>query len=199
MFRYGFRKLLVSQRTDKGYLLVIMIYKYVLYFLPLPVIWVLLKYTLKIKSQSFFLTFIMLGIMSSISLSIKQASSAYLTNYSYGERGTEKLIEFLGKEADPNDKIIASSHILFYLKRYDSPVPIPVWEKRDLFLKTIKDTSVKFVIYSITSNSVASYKNIFNSIDVLQYLNNNFRNTEIGNHTIWIREDQTLPYGKRIK
>ncbi len=185
--RYTAKKYFVLPSIEKTDLMRTVFFHQVLFFIPLPVAWVLLKKALKSSGKVFTLALLILGVSNSLSLSLKQAAAKYLTNYSYGEKGTKRAIDFIRQRLEPKDKVIAAGHILYYLTRYNSFIPVSVWEDKELFLKALKDDSVKYAAYSLTSNSVISWQRIFNNKEVLEYLNANFKKTEIDDFFIWER------------
>jgi len=189
--RYTAKKYFIFPSTDKTNFMREFFLHQVLFFIPLPVVWALFKNLLKSSGKAFMLTLLILGVSSSLSLSLKQASAKYLTNYSYGEKGTKKAVEFIREGLKQEDKVIAAGHILYYLNRYNSFISVSVWEDKELFLKKLKDASMKYLAYSLTSNSVISWQRIFNNRDVLEYLNANFKKIDLGDFTIWKRTKDT--------
>jgi hypothetical protein len=187
MVRYVTRKALAMPHIDipalgqhlRGWTL--------LYCLALAPGYFLIRFMSKIKKGLVYTALLLTGVSASGALSLQQAQADYLTTYSYGERGTREVVAFLRQTLQPLDRALCASHISYYLQRNDLFTPSTVWEDRTLFLKAIKDAKVRCVVYSITSNSEKSFKNVFSDPAVAQVLQQNFVCRTIGEYSVWMR------------
>jgi hypothetical protein len=132
---------------------------------------------------------ILLILAQTLSLSVKQALAEYQTNYSYGQEGAERLYGYLHAEARAEDRIIATKEVLFRLGRKESYISKDIWADKGRFLSLLEDKRSNFRVVSVPAQSVAFYRDILGSGEVVSCLEKDFDEKVIGTYTVYERKE----------
>jgi hypothetical protein len=180
LFRYKLREVLITG-TGRAEFLKMAILQSAIYIIPFFAYFVF-------RRIGFKMLLLILVFSMSLSLSAKQAASKYQTNYSYGETGTLAVDEYLKKNAQKSDRIIATKDVLYRLGREESFFSIYFWKDKNKFLETLRRENTKFLVISIPAQSVAFYKNVMGDPAVKVFLERDFREIRLGTYTVYERK-----------
>lgn len=134
-----------------------------------------------------------LGLMATLlsswlAMNIIQAKADYLTRFCYGDRETKKMISFLKREISPNDVILATRDIVFYVKDELPCWDDSLWKSLIKFKETIERPDVRYVVFSVGHHSIVQYRDIFFHPEVVEKLEGGYSKSQIGTYTVWTRK-----------
>ena len=123
-------------------------------------------------------------------LDVKHAVAAYNTNYNYGETGSAEVVATIARSIAPGQRVVATLEItggLTWEGLSTRKVSNSVWNDADILERQIRDPNTEYVVYSITSNTVAQHRNILAGSRVQAALQGGFEAARIGGYTVWRR------------
>lgn len=143
------------------------------------------------------LSVLIVGICANFSLFILQAKADYTTNYYYGRnikemRRVGDLFESI-KQKYPRNSIIGPGDLIKDVFRSaqmqrDNAALSVVYQDPGRFLKAIENKKVICVAYSISWNSVYTYKNVLLNDNIQKALKNSYRYYKIGTYSLWLKK-----------
>ncbi len=184
-YRYDFRLFLVNG-TGKEAVLDTILKQFIIYLLPIIMFLVVLFFRKEIKQYA---APYLLSLCFSFccSLSPVQCFSSYQTNYSYGEEGTDKVIQYLKDKIKPEDKVFAVKDIEYRLNKPDR-YSAECWKTDKAFLEIVKRDDIRFFIASLPTLSTETWKMILHNNTIKEYLAAQFTSTHIGTYTIYEKQ-----------
>lgn len=124
-----------------------------------------------------------------IPMATVQALSPYPTTALYGETQRNEVIEVLKKKVLPEEYILASELVIPYEagNRVKFLGAFP-WKDESSFLKVLREKSPKAVIYSISTLSIHSYRNVIHNPAVQNELYHSYILMTFGDYSLWMRK-----------
>jgi len=125
-----------------------------------------------------------------------QAHAPYPTTAMYGDEKRGEVIEILKKRVQPTEFILASELVIPYeagstvthLRMRKFP-----WENPASFLQILREKSPKAVVYSVSTLSLHSYREVVQNPEVQETLSRDFSKTVFGDYVLWLRKEASFP------
>ena len=172
-------------------------------FLPIlsyPLFILLIFFILKLLNRhwrglsSLSMAVFIVAISSNISLDILQAKAEYATNCYYGRsiQDMHKLGEFFKavKQKYPQSLIIGPEDVYNepHMPCLEYPWNGDIGRSPQAFLQAILDKKVVCIAYSLSWNSIYTYKNVILKPEIQKALKDNFKYCPIGEYSVWLRK-----------
>jgi hypothetical protein len=132
---------------------------------------------------------LMATLLSSwLAMNIIQAKADYLTRYCYGDRETSNMLSFIKSKISPNDVILATRDIVYYVKDELPCWDDSLWKSSAKFEGMVERPDVRYVIYSVGHHSISQYRDIFFHPKVRGRLEDAYSKSQFGTYTVWARK-----------
>lgn len=199
VFNYSLKNAMVFSGYGLNTVLLGFLLRILSYLLLVLLVYFILRFLNKQSniSTAFSLSILLVGVCANLSLAVLQAKADYTTNYYYGRDIKEMRI--LGgvfesiKQKYPQGLIIGPGDVLKDVlqsaqMQWDNDHLSANYRDASQFLKAIEDKRVVCVVYSISWNTVYSYKNVISNEKVQRALKDSYRYQQIGTYSLWHRK-----------
>lgn len=129
-------------------------------------------------------------LTQSAGLDVAQAIAGSNTNYNYGETGTRAVVTVIARALPPGQRVVATMEVTGLLAWDGVPTratPDVVWNDAAVLEAEIRNPTTAYVVYSVTSNTIAQHRRTIADPRVQAALWANFEPGRIGGYTLWRR------------
>ncbi len=118
-----------------------------------------------------------------------QSHAPYPTVSLYGDRDKSRAVSILKEQLSPDEFILAPELIIPYEAGSKATyLGSPPWRDSDTFLKTLREKRPKAVVYSFSTLSMHSYREVVQNPKVQEALRADFIEQKIGDYSLWLRK-----------
>ena len=186
--RYSLREALVTEASPVGPIATLVTQVAIATGLPLLIFGLLLR--VSAGGRSLRLALLLTALTQSITVDLVQATAPYNTNYNYGEAGTPAVVDLIARSLGPGQMVVAPFEVTGGLRWKGLSAPHTadaVWNDASVFVSRVQDAATAWVVYSITSNTVAQHRQVLAGARARAALTAGFEPSQIGSYTVWRR------------
>lgn len=133
---------------------------------------------------------VIFSVASTMTMTFLQSAAGYNTGYNYGEKGTEKVSEYVRSRMGPESIIVAPGELVYYMGLLSSRcVNFSFWHEIDAgpIIRLLKDARVSAFIYSVPTNTIDQIRLISGNLSIQELLVRDYNHVKIGSYDVWTR------------